>query len=152
MISSLTKLRFWSTGIENCTHHPVVAYFWKSKRETTGLESDVSQIPKRYFLITLASKYHKMADSLFGNEKKEAKEHFRDYCSNYNSIDAVITKVRDYFSYGMCIKPICPGKTLSAGASSSLSPNAWVNEKKEKKKKTNWKLKPTLGLCSLMPE
>ena len=65
-----------------------------------------------------------MADSLFGNEKKEAKEYFRGYCSNYNSIDAVITKVRDYFSYGMCIKPICPGKTLSAGASSSLSPNA----------------------------
>ena len=44
-----------------------------------------------------------MAYSLFGNEKEEAKEHFRDYCSNYNSIDAVITKVRDYFSYGMCI-------------------------------------------------
>ena len=44
-----------------------------------------------------------MADSLFGNEKKEAKEYSRGYCSNYNSIDAVITKVRDYFSYGMCI-------------------------------------------------
>ena len=44
-----------------------------------------------------------MADSLFRNEKKEIKDHFRDYCSNYNSIDAVITKVRDYFSYGRCI-------------------------------------------------
>ena len=38
-----------------------------------------------------------MADSLFRNEKKEIKDHFRDYCSNYNSIEAVITKVRDYF-------------------------------------------------------
>ena len=44
-----------------------------------------------------------MADSLFGNEKKEAKDYFRDYCSNYNSIDVVIAKVRDYFSHGMCI-------------------------------------------------
>lgn len=72
-----------------------------------------------------------MADSLFGNEKKEIKDHFRDYSSSYNSIDAVITKVWDYFSHGMCIWPIFPGKTLSAGASSSLSPNAWINRKKK---------------------
>ena len=49
LISSLTKLHFWSTGTENCIHHPVAAYFWKIKRGTTGPESDESQILKGVF-------------------------------------------------------------------------------------------------------